>query len=85
MPGSPVYNMVCFFRPRSIRVHNSMALGVPDNSAIHAMFLFLFVVSILTLFLTVFCDPGICATETKDDLKPVCTIRQPFTRYRMYV
>jgi hypothetical protein len=58
-----------------------MALDVPDNPAIHAMFLFLFFVSMLTLFLTVFCDLGICATGTKDGLKPVRTIAQPFTRY----
>lgn len=44
---------------------------VPDNLAIHAIFLLLFVVSMLMLFLTVFCDPGICATETKYGLKPI--------------
>jgi hypothetical protein len=55
-------------------------LDVPDNPAIHAIFPLLFVVSMLTFFLTAFCDPGICATETKDGLKPVCTIPQPFTR-----
>ena len=52
-----------------------MVLDLPDNPAIHAIFLFLFVTSMLTLLLTVFCDPGIvCGTETEDDLKLVRTI-----------
>jgi hypothetical protein len=61
-------------------VLTSMALDVPENPAIRAMCLFLLVVSMLTLFLTVFCDPGICAAEAKDGLTPVRTIPQPFAR-----
>ena len=57
-----------------------MALDAPDNPAMHAIFLFLFAISILMHFLAVFCDPGICATEAKDGLKPVRTIPLPFTR-----
>jgi hypothetical protein len=57
-----------------------MALDAPDNPAMHAIFLFLCAVSMLMHTLTVFCDPGICATETKDGLKPVRTIFLPFTR-----
>jgi hypothetical protein len=63
-----------------ILVLTSMASDIPDNPAIHVIFLFLLAVSMLTLFLTVFCDPGVCVTETKDGLKPVSTIPQPFTR-----
>jgi hypothetical protein len=72
--GYPATIWCVSFGRDPILVHTSMALDVPDNPAIHAIFLFLFVVSMLTLFLTVFCDPGICVTETKDSLKPVRTI-----------
>ena len=70
----------CAFGRDPILVLTSMALDVPDDPAIHAVFLFLFAVSLLTLFLTVFCDPGKCVTETKDGLKPVRTIFHRFTR-----
>jgi hypothetical protein len=81
--GHPATIWCASFGRDPILVLTSMALDVPDNPAIHAIFLFLFVVSMLTLFLTVFCDlgPGICATGTKDGLKPVRTNAQPFTRY----
>ena len=51
-----------------------------DNPTAHAVFLFTFVVSMLTLFLIAFCDPGICTTETKDGLKPVRTMLQRVLR-----
>jgi hypothetical protein len=78
--GYPATIWCASFGRDLILVLTSMALDVPDDPGIHAMFLSSFVVSLLTLFLTVFCDPGICATETKDGLKPVRTIPQPFAR-----
>jgi hypothetical protein len=85
--GYPATVWCASFGRDPLLVLTSMTLDVPDNPAIHAIFLFLLVVSILTLFLTVFCDPGICVTETKEDLKPVRTIPQHFTRryYTVYV
>ena len=53
-------------------------MALDNNPAMHTMFLSLFVVSMLMHFLTAFCDPGICTTETKDGLKPVRTIHQRF-------
>jgi hypothetical protein len=78
--GYPAAIWCASFGRDPILVLTSMALDAPDNPAMHAMFLFLFVVSMLTLFLTAFCDLGICTTETKDDLKPVRTVPLPFTR-----
>jgi hypothetical protein len=46
----------------------------PDNPAVHAAFLFLLVISVLALIYSEFGDPGICATLTKDALKPVRSI-----------
>ncbi|KAF8498213.1 ankyrin repeat-containing domain protein [Russula emetica] len=43
----------------------------PNNPGMHAAFLFLFVVFMLALLCTVFCDPGKSATQTKDALKPI--------------
>jgi hypothetical protein len=78
--GYPATTWCASFGRDPVLVLTGMALDVPDSPAIHAMFLFLFVAAMLTLFLTAFCDPGICAVETKDGLKPVRTIPQPFTR-----
>src|SRR5712691_11783231 len=75
--GYPATIWCASFGRDPIHILTSMALDVPDSPTIHTMFLFLFVVSMFTLFLTVFCDPGICARETKDGLKPVRTIPQP--------
>ena len=72
--GHPATIWCASFGRDPILVLISMALDLPDNPAIHTMFLFLFVVSMLTLFLAVFCDSGSCATETKEGLKPVRTI-----------
>jgi hypothetical protein len=79
--GYPATIWCASFGHDSILALTSMALGVADNPAMHAMFLILFVVSMLTLVLTVFCDPGIYATETKDGLKPVRTIPQALISY----
>ena len=84
--GYPATIWCASFGHEPILVLISMALDVPDNPTIHAIFLLLFVVSEFTLFLTAFCDPGICATGTKDSLKPVSTVPGPFTgRYRICV
>jgi hypothetical protein len=81
--GYPATIWCASFGRDPIFILTSMTLDVPDNPAIDAMFLFLFVVSVLTLFLTVYCESGICAMETKDGLMSVCTIPQPFSgRYR---
>ena len=77
--GYPATIWCASFARDPIFVLTSMALDLPDNPPIHAIFLFLFVVSMLSLFLTIFCDRGICGTETKDGLKPVRTMPQPFT------
>jgi len=83
MPGLPGYNMVLLLSAAILSSFSPLALDIPDNPAIHTMFLFLVVVSMLTLFLNVFCDPGICATETKDGLKLVRITPQHFTKYRI--
>jgi hypothetical protein len=46
----------------------------PDNPAVHATFLILLLIFLLALFCTVFYDPGVCETLTKDALKPVRSI-----------
>jgi hypothetical protein len=61
-------------RPPSLPPHLSDVL---DNPAIHAAFIILFVVAMLALLCTTFCNPGIvCATKTKGSLKPVRAIEQ---------
>jgi hypothetical protein len=75
MPGLPGLDTVCLLRPLSYpRSHPCIPSDAPDNPAMHAAFLFLFVVSMLVLLRTVFCDPGISPTLTKDALKPVSSI-----------
>jgi hypothetical protein len=79
MPGLPGFDMVCFLRPLSYsRCHPRTPSDARANPAMHAAFMFLFVVFMLALLRTVFCDPGICMAKTKDALKPVREIPQGF-------
>jgi hypothetical protein len=57
----------------------------PDNPAMHTAFLFLLVISVITLICKEFCDPGTCATLTKDALKPVRSISQKFYEKVSYI
>jgi palmitoyltransferase len=43
----------------------------PYHPAVHAAFLFSLVISVLALICKEFCDPGICATLTKDAVMPI--------------
>jgi hypothetical protein len=77
IPGLPGFDTVCFLRPQSYysRSHLCIPSDAPENPAMHAIFLFLFVVFMLATFCTAYCDPGICATLPKDALKSVREFR----------
>jgi hypothetical protein len=53
------------------RSHLCIPSDAPENPAMHAAFLFLFFVCMFAYICTAFCDPGICATQSKDALKSV--------------
>ena len=73
--GLPGFDTVCFPTPLpSPSSYPDTPSDAPDNPAMHAAFLSLLVISMLALICLEFCDPGICATLTKDTLKPVRSI-----------
>jgi hypothetical protein len=73
--GLPGFDTVCFPTPLSSpSSYPDTPSDALDNPAMHAAFLSLLVISVLALICTEFCNPGICATLTKDTLKPVRSI-----------
>ena len=46
--------------------HTYKSSDVPNNYVMQSAFLLLFAVFVVTSLCTVFCDPGKCATQTKD-------------------
>ena len=76
IPGLPGFDSVCFLSPQSYpRSHLCIPSDALENPAMHTAFLFSFVVSSFGYFSTAFCDPGICATLSKDALKSVREFR----------
>jgi hypothetical protein len=75
MAGLPGFDTVCF--PTSLSSPSSYPYtpsDAPYHPAVHAAFLFSLVISVLALICKEFCDPGICATLTKDAVMPVRSI-----------